>query len=120
MDEAYGYKFLQEKLGCDVKELALRLGKSEGYVFNRLKLNSLIKEAQKDIDDGNLPLVYALEISKYTPDIQKLIYGEVYRKEGKYQGNNWVEEPVKGELVPLKSFLDWINTRIHRLLAKAP
>lgn len=120
MDEAYGYHFLKEKLGCDVKELALRVGKPEGYVLNRLKLNLLIKDAQKDIDDGHLPLVYALEIAKYAPDIQKLIYGEVYRKQGKYKDNDYVYEPIKGETVPWKSFTEWINTNVHRLLAKAP
>ena len=120
MDEAYGYQFLKEKLGCDVRELSLRVGKSEGYVLNRLKLNSLIKEAQKDIEDNYLPLVYALEIAKYSAEIQKHIYGELYRKQGKYQGNNYVMVPIKGEMVPFRSFLDWINTNIHRRLSKAP
>lgn len=120
MDEAYAYQFLKEKLGCDVKELALRVGKPEGYVLNRLKLNQLIKEAQKDIDDEHLPLTYALEIAKYAPEIQKHIYAEVYRKESKFQRDDWVETPVKGEMVPWKSFIDWINTYIHRTLSKAP
>lgn len=120
MDEAYGYQFLKEKINCDVKDLALRVGKSEGYVLNRLKLNSLIKEAQKDIDDEHLPLSYALEIAKYTPEIQKYIHGEVYRKEGKYEKGDYVYVPIKGQTVPWKSFIEWINTNIHRLLAKAP
>ena len=120
MDEAYGYQFLKEKLACDVKELALRVGKSEGYVLNRLKLNLLIKEAQKDIDDSHLPLIYALELAKYTPEIQKLIYGEVYRKEGKYHGDRYVQIPLKGQTIPLKSLVEWINTNIHRLLSTAP
>lgn len=120
MDEAYGYQFLREKLGCDVTDLALRVGKSEGYVLNRLKLNSLIKEAQKDIDDSHLPLVYALEIAKYTPEIQQCIYGEVYRKENKYQGGNYIHVPIKGQTVSWRSFIEWINTNIHHLLSKAP
>jgi ParB/RepB/Spo0J family partition protein len=120
MDEAYGYQFLKEKLGCETKELALRVGKTEGYVLNRLRLNQLIKAAQKDIDDGHLPLTYALEIAKYTHEIQKVIYGEVYRKQGTYKGNEYVMEPIKGELVPLRSLLEWINTNVHHLLSKAP
>lgn len=120
MDEAYSYQFLKGKLACDIKELALRVGKSEGYVLNRLKLNLLIKDAQKDIDDEHLPLVYALEIAKYTPDIQKLIYEVVYVTEGKYQGNSYVHVPIKGQMVPFKSLVEWINTHIHRLLSKAP
>lgn len=120
MDEAYGYQFLKEKLNCDVEELALRVGKPEGYVLNRLKLNQLIKEAQKDVDEAHLPLAYALEMAKYTPEIQKYIYAEVYRTESKFQSDRWVEVPVKGEMVPWKSFIEWINTNIHRLLSKAP
>lgn len=120
MDEAYGYQFLKEALGCDVKELALRVGKSEGYVLNRLKLNQLIKEAQKDVDDGLLPLVFALEIAKYTPEIQKIVYGEVYNKEHKYQGNNYVSVPIKGQTVSWRSFVEWINTNVHRQLSRAP
>lgn len=120
MDEAYGYQFLKDNLGCDIKELALRVGKSEGYILNRLKLNLLIKEAQKDIDDGHLPLVYALEIAKYAPDIQKLIYTEVYKKESKYEKDGYIYVPVKGQTMPWKSFVEWINTNVHHLIAKAP
>jgi ParB/RepB/Spo0J family partition protein len=120
MDEAYGYQFLKEKLGCETKELALRVGKAEGYVLNRLKLNQLIDEAQKDVEENHLPLTYALEIAKYTPEIQKMIYTEVYRKEGKYQGDRYVSVSIKGETVPWKSFIEWINTNVHRLLCNAP
>lgn len=120
MDEAYTYNLMKEKLNCDVKELALRVGKPEGYVLNRLKLNSLIKEAQDDIDNNHLPLSYALEIAKYTPEIQKFVYDEVYRKESKFKGNNWIQIPIKGEMVPWKWLLEWVNTNIHRLLSKAP
>ena len=120
MDEAYGYHFLKEKLDCNVKELSLRVGKPEGYVLNRLKLNLLIDKAQKDVDEEHLPLSYALEIAKYSPEIQELIYEEVYRKQGKYQGDDYVYVAVKGEMVQWKSFIEWINTNVHRLLSKAP
>lgn len=120
MDEAYGYQVLKDKLKCDTKELALRVGKPEGYVVNRLKLNLLIKEVQKDIDDQYLPLSYALEIAKYSPEIQKYIYAEVYRKEGKYKRDRYVQIPVKGEMVSWRNFIEWINTNIHRLLSRAP
>lgn len=120
MDEAYGYQYLREKLNCDVKELALRVGKPEGYILNRLKLNHLIKDAQKDIDEGHLPISYALEMAKYSPDIQTIIYAEVYKKQGKYEGDDYVYVPIKGETIPWKTFIDWINTNIHRLLVSAP
>ena len=119
MDEAYGFQFLKERLGCGTNELALRVGKPEGYVLNRLKLNHLIDEARKDVEENFLPLTYALEIAKYTPEIQKLVYSEVYRKEGKYKGDRYVHTPIKGEMVPFRSFLEWVNTNIHHLLSRA-
>lgn len=120
MDEAFGFKILQERLGCNSKELAIRVGKTEGYVLNRLKLNQLIAEAQQDIDDEHLPLSYALEIAKYPEDIQRLILAEVYRTENSFQDERWIRVPIKGDLVSMKWLLEWINTNVHRILSKAP
>jgi ParB family chromosome partitioning protein len=121
MDEAYGYQFLRDKLGCDVKELALRVGKSEKYILNRLKLNTLIKEAQDDIDAGHLPLVYALEIAKYSPEAQEMILEEgTYVLDGKWVKDGWVYTPVKTKLRLFGEFKGWIDERILRLLSSAP
>lgn len=116
MDEAYGYKFLQDKLNCTVAELSLRVGKSEGYILNRLKLNSLIDEAQKDIEDGHLPLVYALEVAKYSPDAQNLIYPRLYRTQ--WSGSKQI--PDKSKPQPFRELVEWIETNILWRLAKAP
>lgn len=48
------------------------------------------------------------------------IYREVYRTEGRYEGDSYIQVPIKGQTVPLKSITEWINTHIHRLLSKAP
>jgi len=48
MREARAYKFLQESKGWSTAELANRFGKSETYVLQRQKLNTLIPEAEKD------------------------------------------------------------------------
>src|SRR6266850_6716082 len=47
LDEAVGYKELLEQGGYDVTTLAGRIAKSEAYIYQRIKLNDLIKEAQK-------------------------------------------------------------------------
>jgi ParB family chromosome partitioning protein len=47
LDEAVGFKQLLEQGGYDITTLACKLAKSEGYVYARLKLNDLTKEAQK-------------------------------------------------------------------------
>jgi hypothetical protein len=47
LDEAIGFKELLDHGGYDVTALSVRIAKSEAYVYQRLKLNDLIKEAQK-------------------------------------------------------------------------
>jgi len=124
MDEASGYKKVQDRLGCDIKELAARVGKTEGYVLNRLKLNELIKEAQKDIDDGCLPLVYALEIAKYPADAQRSIleFATYHRENTTYnqQKGEWNYKVNKEILQPFGSMKKWIDGKILYRLASAP
>lgn len=125
MDEAYGYKFLQEKLGCDVAELALRVGKTESYVANRLKLNQLIPEVQKDVEDGWLTLGMALEIAKHAPESQTEIYNEIYDDvEWDHDLNKNVvtkdtDKTFKNLGTPA-AVAQWASNNILHLLAKAP
>ncbi len=124
MDEAYGYKFLQEKLNCTTEELALRVGKTEKFVLSRLKLNSLIKEAQDDIDAGCLPISHALEMSKYSPDAQKLILENAAydRGEGKYNSKkgDWEYKPNKTAYRHFNKMREWISKNILYQLSSAP
>lgn len=123
MDEAYGYKFLQEKLECDLKELAARVGKSEKFVASRLKLNFLIDEAQADIEKGHLPLVYALEITKYPAAVQKSILDEgTYSRDSKWNGKKQEHDyfPIKEKIKPWPEFINFIQKNILGLLSAAP
>ncbi len=123
MDEAYGYKFLQDKIGCEVSELAVRVGKTEAYVLNRLKLNQLIPEVQKDIEDGLLPIAHALEIAKFAPDSQLSILNEgAYRVDRKWhhETQEYSLTSVKTEPTRLNEFREWISEKILWRLAKAP
>jgi ParB family chromosome partitioning protein len=47
LDEAVSYKELLEKGTYDIATLSAKIGKSETYLHQRLKLNDLSKEAQK-------------------------------------------------------------------------
>ncbi len=121
LDEALGYRSIQETLGCDMRELAARVGKDEKYVRNRLKLNQLIEAAQNDLDAGYLPLTYALEISKYGPSAQaQILENAVYRLNNEYKNGKWINEPVKTTLQHLSSMQAWIVQNILYQLAKAP
>ncbi len=123
MDEAYGYKFLQDKLKCTIAELAVRVGKTEKYVLNRLKLNDLIPAAQKDIEDGVLPLIYALEIGKYGPETQELILEKAaYHQRQDYNSRKgqWEYSAERTKLNRFSDMQSWINENILLRLSSAP
>lgn len=123
MDEAYGYKFLMEKLNCSIGEVALRVGKSDKFVAQRLKLNSLIEEAQNDLEAGHLLLTYAMEITKFPPEIQKTILDVgAYQREHSYDSKKQrhVYTPIKGQLRPWSEFTKFLQTEILHLLSAAP
>lgn len=52
-------------------ELALRFGKSETYILQRLKLNDLTPEARKDFMANRMSLGHALLLARLTPENQK-------------------------------------------------
>lgn len=62
MDEARALNRLRERLDYDVLEIAERIGKSEAYVYNQLKLCSLPDEAQELIFTGGISKGVAWEI----------------------------------------------------------
>lgn len=110
LDEALGYKFLQDKLKCDVHELSVRVGKPESYVINRLKLNNLIPAAMKDLEANILPLGHALEIAKFTDrKTQEAVRQACFQPS--WQG---------GGARPLKQVLVEINRTYLLQLSKAP
>jgi len=120
MDEAIGYKFLMDTLNCDVKEVALRVGKNEAFVLGRLKLNQLIPEAQDDIEAGHLPLVYALEIAKFPPETQLQVLEEAYESRNEYVDGTWKIVIYRGQLEPFAKWKSWIDQKVLLLLSSAP
>lgn len=61
--EAEGYEQLME-LGHGAEEIAAKVGKSRSYVYGRLKLTELCKEARAAFYDGKLSASTALELAK--------------------------------------------------------
>lgn len=125
MDEALGYKFLMEKLECGIGEIAARVGKSESYVASRLKLNQLIPEAQKDLEDGYITLTMGLELAKYAPDAQLIIYGEIYEDadwDYKLDRHVVTKDTEKGylNLRTAAAIADYASRSVLHLLANAP
>lgn len=75
LKEARAYKFLidKDKTKNSTAELALRFGKSETYILQRLKLNDLVPEVMKDYEEGMMTLGHALLIARCSAEDQKEI-----------------------------------------------
>lgn len=110
LDEALGYKYLMDTVGLTITDLALKVGKSESFVHQRLKLNELCEEVQTDFLEGFLPIGHAMEIAKYSTEKQAEILKHcVYHWGQKDHG-----------VYPLDTVKNNIDNRIHLNLAKAP
>lgn len=87
-EEAKAFKRLLEKGRYDIYSLAGRFGRSEKYIYTRLKLNELYAPIGELLDNETITISVAEEISTYEPAIQKDVY-EKHLKEG--NGDNWTE-----------------------------
>ena len=63
IEEAFAFSQLMEK-GRTLEDIALRFGKSTRFVFDRVKLNSLIPELKARVRDGEIPISGAMILSK--------------------------------------------------------
>lgn len=73
MDEARAYKTLVSE-GADIYTLAAKYGKSDRYIYDRLKLNDLIPVIADLLSRKMIGLGIALEVSKCEKFIQQDLY----------------------------------------------
>ena len=85
-EEAKAFKRLLEKGRYDMYSLVSRFGRSEKYIYTRLKLNELYQPIGEMLDNETITISVAEEISTYEPHIQKDVY-EKHLKEN--SGDNW-------------------------------
>lgn len=111
LDEAFDYKFYLERTGHSVEEMALEFGKSEQYIYRRLRLTELIPEAVEMVTSGILRIGHALAIAALPPDSQKIIVEEnlIYHK----------QDP-SDKLLSLSEFRWCLEIHVARLLRSAP
>lgn len=100
MEEAVAFKSLLEK-GKDIKEIAVRVGKSEFYARQRVKLCDLIEDWQKAFYAGRVLHKDALTLSAFDKGIQQ----EIWKEQSNGKGNI--------------SFTSWYLSRFTGLLANA-
>lgn len=84
MEEAHAYKELIENQQYDIAALTARFGKSETYIYNRLKFTALISEIAELLETDVITVSVATEICKYEADIQKDVYDQHFANENSY------------------------------------
>lgn len=104
MEEAVAFKSLIEK-GKDLKELAARIGKSEFYARQRIKLNDLSKAWQDVFYKNKIKLSHALQIATLAEKEQEQLYKAKVNKKMLDQGN-WIIEFWPSDLEQLKRKLN--------------
>lgn len=71
LEEADGYKALQERYGYSVDDLAAKVGKSVAYIYGRLKLCSLVDESAREaFFSRTIAPSVALFIARLAPKLQ--------------------------------------------------
>lgn len=77
LEEAEGYRNLLTIDGYDPKQIAQRVGKSESYVYDRLKLLQLIPEFQALFFEHRFTLGHAVLLARVKPSVQRELLEDV-------------------------------------------
>lgn len=93
IEEATAYKQLMEYNGYDTALLMQRFGKSEQYIRNRMRLNALLEPFAELLLSEEISLNVALELCKYSHEVQQEIFEQHYATENSYQ--NWLNKGAK-------------------------
>jgi ParB family chromosome partitioning protein len=109
LDEANGYRTLIDKAGYDVAAIAARLGKgkSESYIYQRLKLLDLIPEAKELFFKEVITAGHAILIARLQEKDQKQIL-----KEGLYD-SYWDGGRQVKTITSVRQMAHYINQNIH-------
>lgn len=71
LHEAAGWAAWMEKTGNGVNDIAVRIGQSREYVYQRLKYSALIELARNAFLDGDITAGHAILIARLQPNDQK-------------------------------------------------
>lgn len=97
MEEAVAFKSLLEK-GKDLKEVAARVGKSEYYARQRVKLCSLSKDWQQVFYANRISVTDALKVAFFDDKIQKELFEEEADGARNIELDSWTLKKYLGDL----------------------
>jgi len=114
LEEALGFKSLLE-LGApyNIAHIAARSGKSEAYIYGRLKLADLIPPVAEAFLKDEITIGHALLIAKLQASQQQEAFAAAFRGMWTSEGNSQV-------LIPVRELAAWIESNILLQLAFVP
>jgi ParB family chromosome partitioning protein len=114
LEEALGFKSLLE-LGepYNIAYIAARAGKSEGYIYGRLRLADLIPPVAEAFLKDKITIGHALLIAKLPASQQQEAFAAAFRSMWTSEGNTQV-------LIPVRELAAWIESNILLQLASVP
>jgi ParB family chromosome partitioning protein len=119
LDEARGYAALMQ-LQPDtytVETLAEKIGRSEKYVYARLRLTHLVEEAQQAFYAAKLTVAHAFEIARLQPNDQRRALAECFPH---HRTAAAIAKDQKAEAVTVRELREWVEREIHLDISNAP
>jgi ParB family chromosome partitioning protein len=122
LEEAEGYQRLMSDHGYTAEVIAAKVGKSEAYVYGRIKLASLITPAKKLFLAGDINAGHAILIARLSKDEQKeVVDGD---DENGFNGLLWADEMGVADkdrfAVSVRVLGQRIKDQLYLDLARAP
>ena len=115
LEEALGFKSLLElgEPAYTIASIASRAGKSEAYVYGRIRLADLIPPVAEAFLKDQITIGHALLIAKLPASQQQEAFSASFRGLWTSEGNSQV-------LIPVRELAAWIESNILLQLASAP
>jgi ParB family transcriptional regulator, chromosome partitioning protein len=119
LDEARGYAALiqLQPEAYTVETIAEKVGRSEKYVYARLRLLHLVEEVQQAFYIGKLTVAHAFEVARLQPDDQRRALAECFPQ---HKTTAAVLKDKKAEAVTVRCLREWIEREIHLDISNAP
>jgi ParB/RepB/Spo0J family partition protein len=106
LDEGVSYQRLVSA-GRTIEDVAAALGKSKGYVYQRISLTRLVPKVQDLLARDVLPLIYALKIASVPAEQQEEALPQCFRPLFRD------EEARRDQLEPLAQLTAWIEKTVR-------
>jgi ParB family chromosome partitioning protein len=115
LEEAFGFKSLLElgEPAYTITTMASRAGKSEAYVYGRIRLADLIPPVAEAFLKDQITIGHALLIAKLAASQQQEAFAAAFRGMWTSGGNTQV-------LIPVRELAAWIESNILLQLASVP